>query len=235
MNWSGKIFIYCERGLDPGFWAEPLNALSNAAFVLAALLGLALWRARPAGRREIVTLVLIALVLAIGIGSFLFHTLATRWAAVADTGPITVFMVAYLAYALRRFVALPWWGTALGLATFLVALPAAATLRCGAGPCLNGSVGYLPAFAALMLIGGVLLVRGRAAGPSLIAAGLIFLAALTARSLDRTLCPYTILTASGGIGTHFLWHVLNGALLFVLLRAAILHGAPPPVTRPAVA
>ncbi len=235
MNWSAKIFIYCERGLDPGFWAEPLNALSNAAFVLAALVSLALWRARPAGQREIVTLVLIALVFAIGIGSFLFHTLATRWAAIADTGPITVFMVVYLAYALRRLVALPWWGTALGIAIFVAALPAAATLRCGGGPCLNGSVGYLPAFAALMLIGGVLVAQRRAAGASLLAAGLIFLAALTARSLDRALCPYTILTASGGIGTHFLWHVLNGALLFVLLRAAILHGPPPPVPRSAVA
>ena len=27
-----KIFAYCERGLNPGFWAEPLNAISNAAF-----------------------------------------------------------------------------------------------------------------------------------------------------------------------------------------------------------
>jgi len=235
MNWSAKIFIYCERGLDPGFWAEPLNAVSNAAFVLAAFAGLALWRARPAGQREIVTLVLIALVLAIGIGSFLFHTLATRWAAIADTAPITVFMVAYLAYALRRLVGLPWWGVALGTAVFIVALPAAATLRCGGGPCLNGSVGYLPAFAALMLIGTVLRVQGRPAGSSLLAAGLIFLVALTARSLDRALCPYTILTAAGGVGTHVLWHVFNGALLFVLLRAAILHGVPSAAARPAVA
>ena len=24
-----KIFAYCERGQDPGFWAEPLNAVTN--------------------------------------------------------------------------------------------------------------------------------------------------------------------------------------------------------------
>ena len=31
MDWS-KVYSYCERGGDPGFWAEPLNAISNGAF-----------------------------------------------------------------------------------------------------------------------------------------------------------------------------------------------------------
>ena len=37
MNLGEKIFIYCERGQDPSFWAEPLNAVTNAAFILAAI------------------------------------------------------------------------------------------------------------------------------------------------------------------------------------------------------
>ena len=40
MNWSQKVDIYCER-TDFAFWSEPLNAVSNAAFVIAALL---VWR-----------------------------------------------------------------------------------------------------------------------------------------------------------------------------------------------
>ncbi len=35
MNWSAYVDNCCER-LLPGFWGEPLNAVSNAAFVLAA-------------------------------------------------------------------------------------------------------------------------------------------------------------------------------------------------------
>ena len=31
------IDIYCER-LGPGFWAEPLNATSNLAFIVSATL-----------------------------------------------------------------------------------------------------------------------------------------------------------------------------------------------------
>ena len=37
MAWTDPIDAYCER-LGPGFWAEPLNAWTNLAFLLAALL-----------------------------------------------------------------------------------------------------------------------------------------------------------------------------------------------------
>ncbi len=32
--WGAKIYNYCERGQDRAFWAEPLNAVSNAAFIM---------------------------------------------------------------------------------------------------------------------------------------------------------------------------------------------------------
>jgi hypothetical protein len=30
-----------------------------------------------------------------------------------------------------------------------------------------------------------------------------------------------------GVGTHFLWHTLNGLVLYVLMLGAIRYGAPP--------
>ncbi len=39
MDWFVAIDLYCER-TDPGFWAEPLNALSNIVFFIAGFLGL---------------------------------------------------------------------------------------------------------------------------------------------------------------------------------------------------
>ncbi len=37
--WGAKIYNYCERGREfPTFWAEALNAVSNAAFIIAALI-----------------------------------------------------------------------------------------------------------------------------------------------------------------------------------------------------
>lgn len=36
MDWRSHIDAYCER-IDPGFWSEPINALTNLAFLVAAL------------------------------------------------------------------------------------------------------------------------------------------------------------------------------------------------------
>lgn len=226
MNWTQKVFAYCERGLDPGFWAEPLNALSNLAFFIAAGASLALWLNRPRPERGWTELLLILLIFAIGTGSFLFHTLATRWAAVADTVPIGLFMVAYVIYAVRRFAGFPWWVVALATLAFVATLPPSSMVRCSGGPCLNGSVAYFPAFGTLLIVGGFLALRGHPAARGLFVGGLLFATSLAFRTLDRTLCPYTIVRAAGSVGTHFLWHMLNGILLYMLMRAAILHGRP---------
>jgi len=224
--WHDRIYSYCERGSSSAFWAEPLNAYSNGAFHFAALVALVMWATRP-GRR-MVDLFLIALVFVIGTGSFLFHTLATRWAAVADTVPIGIFMVAFLAYALKRWVGLGWILTLLALGVFYVALWQSSVVRCDGGPCLNGSVAYFPALAALLLVGGYLVIRRHLAGKYLVAAGLIFAVSLTFRSIDKAICPQTVISiidASRPSGTHFLWHLLNAMLLYFLLHAALVHGA----------
>ena len=78
--WNKQLFNYCERALDGAFWAEPLNAVSNAAFWLAAALALALWLRLPRHERAAVDLVLVVLVLAIGTGSFLPATLTETYA-----------------------------------------------------------------------------------------------------------------------------------------------------------
>ena len=224
MDWGAKIFAYCERGLDPGFWAEPLNAVSNVAFLIAAGVALQHWRrttARSGGKAE---LALIALVAVIGVGSFMFHTLATRWAAIADTAPIGVFMLAYLGYALRTFADQSWSRTGAALVLFAASLWAVGQIRCGSGTCLNGSLGYAPALAALLLLGAWLGVRRHPAAGALITGGGVFLVSLTFRTLDRTVCPATALTGGGPLGTHFIWHLANATLLYLLARAALLHG-----------
>jgi len=84
------IDIYCER-VGPGLWAEPLNAVSNLAFIVAGLLLVAA----------------------------LFHTFAVVWAMLADVVPIALFILLYMYLALRRLAALPLWGCWLGVAVVL--------------------------------------------------------------------------------------------------------------------
>ncbi len=225
MNWSEQIFTYCERGQDPAFWAEPLNAISNGAFIVAAIAAFIIWFLQPHNNRRMVDFLLILLVAVIGTGSFLFHTLATRWASLADIIPIGIFMLAYMAYALKRFVNVGWLITAFGVVVFVIALWQAGEMRCGGGGrCFNGSVAYFPAFFAMLLLGIVLAVQRHAAAVSLISASVIFAVSLTARSIDMEICRMTVVDGQGPIGTHFIWHTLNATLLFILLRAAVLYG-----------
>lgn len=222
MDWSAKIFAYCERGVDPGFWAEPLNAVSNAAFLLAAGMALSRWWAIRERRGGTAELALIALAAVIGIGSFLFHTLATRWAAIADTAPIGAFMLAYLVYALAVLARLPWVWTASLAGVFITTLWGAALVRCYGSTCFNGSLGYAPALLALGLVGAWLWSVEQPAGTTLLTGTAVFAVSLVCRTLDRSACGATTL-AGAPIGTHFLWHLLNAALLYILLRAAVDH------------
>src|SRR5258708_14203748 len=107
MDWSAPIDLYCER-TDASFWAEPANALTNAAFLIAAAAAFWLWRSQSESHRsrDWPALALIVVVVAVGIGSFVFHTLATRGAVLADVIPIAVFIYGYLLLALRRFLGL---------------------------------------------------------------------------------------------------------------------------------
>jgi hypothetical protein len=184
------------------------------------------WRYDFSGtpQRTATELALILLVAVIGTGSFLFHTFATRWAMLADVIPISIFMVVYLGYALRRFVRLGWLSSAAALGLFFVAIGYAETLRCEGRPCLNGSVGYVPAFAALAGIGVWLSMQRHPAAPYILGGAALFAVSLTFRTLDRSICPQTALFAGRQLGTHFIWHMLNATLLYMLLRAAIRHG-----------
>jgi hypothetical protein len=150
----------------------------------------------------------------IGVGSFLFHTLANRWSVLADVLPITFFIYAYLALAMRRFLALGWPATVTVLILFFAASWAVEGLL---RPLLSGSAGYVPALAAILIVGILLRSYGHPAARLLLAAGAIFAVSLVLRTLDQPLCT------AWPIGTHFLWHLLNAATLALLLSAAIRH------------
>ena len=114
MDWFRVVDNYCER-IDAGYWSEPVNALTNGAFLVAAVVA---WRI-AARRGDRGGRLLAALVFAIGVGSYLFHTHAQVWSMLADVLPIQAFILVYLYLATVRFFALPWWGGILAVAAFI--------------------------------------------------------------------------------------------------------------------
>ena len=213
VDWAASIDGYCER-TDPGFWAEPLNAVTNAAFLIAAFV---MWR-RSRDAEMPVARLLVAILGAIGVGSFLFHTFATRLAALADVVPIAVFILVYVYAANRYFWRLrPVWS---GVATLAFLPYAALTVPAFQSIAfLEISAAYWPVplliFAYAAALAGRMpeTARGLAIGAGILCLSLVL------RSLDEILCDAI------PIGTHIWWHILNGVMLGwmieVLMRARL--------------
>jgi hypothetical protein len=199
MNWTRSIDAYCER-TDPAYWSEPVNAVTNLAFLVAAFI---LWRrcaGLTAGRA------LAAILFAIGLGSYLFHTHATPWAAMLDTTPILVFTLVYIFLANRDFWGWPLWLSALGMAAY-IPYTMAVTPVFEALPFFTISSFYWPLPLLIFAYAALLRTRAPATARNLAIGAAILCLSLTARSLDEPLCTALPL------GTHFLWHILNALML----------------------
>ena len=247
MTFGEHVFLYCERGTNTALWAEPINTISNAGFFLAALMAWQLLLWRPREERSADHYLLIALGFLIGFGSLAFHLYADEGTALADIVPIVLFMLVYLGFALNRFLGVPPGWTVLLAVGFALLVGAAMHVQCGDGgitfavsavadakPCLNGSVGYLPALGALIVIGMLLVERHHRAGPYVVWAAAIFAVSIVFRSVDLSFCDQVVIDGRN-VGTHFIWHLLNALVLFLLLRASLEAGpvgAVPAVAQP---
>lgn len=211
--WFEPLYNYCERTAI-GLANEPLNAITNIAFFASAYLLLALYRREKLNDRPIA--LLIALIFIVGLGSLAFHTFATLAAMMADVFPIVIFVSYYIFVSFTRL--LEWKTTqALTLVGGFIALGIYAD---GIVPPynLNGSLPYIPCLVIIFYLwrkmrhtGAALLFRNAFLG---------FALSLAFRTFDMALCS----TISSG--THFLWHVCNGIVLYLLVKALILARKP---------
>lgn len=210
-NLLAPIDLYCERNAH-GLWEEPINALTNAAFFIAAY---ALWRRyRTHGQKDYGIALLIALTALVGLGSFLFHTFANFWSLLADVIPTYLFIFFYLWIAIRRVFGIGRAHTIWILAVFF-----AFSAMLGETPeewSFNGSIGYFPSLGAILAF--ALLTR-RSDPPLSRHYGITlacFALSITFRSIDMALCP------AMEMGTHFFWHLFNGIVLYRLV-VALMH------------
>ena len=213
MALNDPIDLYCER-LHAGFWAEPVNAVSNLAFFAAAAGAYMLWKRD--GKNDRFILLLIGLAVLVGVGSTLFHTFATRWGLFADAVPIAIFVVAFLVYTLRRFLGQSVVVTWIWIALFLAIC--AVFPRLLPPGFLNNSGFYFPVLGALIVLGALLRMKGGSmlwVGGAYLSAAALFALSLGFRIVDPSVCD------SFPLGTHFMWHSLNGALIFLMLWTVI--------------
>lgn len=198
---------YCER-TQWGLWAEPMNLISNLAFIIIFIY--LLYQIRTFKKVSKIYYFFASLVLGIGVGSILFHSLATPFAKWLDILPIFTFIFFYILWANQKILNLK-----LPLNLFILGLFIATTvfLNQVASHILTGSLAYIPAWIYLAAFSSIktqnLFLKRR-----LQTATMLFTLALIARVTDNIICPII------PIGTHFIWHILNACLLYYLCTIA---------------
>lgn len=207
------VDLYCER-IDTGFWAEPVNACTNIGFVFAAWF---VWRfAVHKQTRDSSIAVMTGMIVAIGMGSFLFHTMATPLTRWLDIIPIFVFQLLYIGFYTRRIINLPVAVIGILLLVFVTA----AVYGRQFPEVINGSLIYAPALLVIIILGWYHYQSRKVGRGLLLVAASIFLLSIFFRSIDNMICPRFIL------GTHFLWHVLNAVVIYLAMRALIANLSP---------
>ena len=200
MELNRAIDGYCER-LGPGLWAEPWNAVTNLAFIVAALI---MWR--RCGGSGLAGLLCAALFL-IGLMSGLFHTHAVVWTAAADSLSILVFILIYLFGANRLFLGLGRGPSLGGVVLFFPYAIGLGYVFARIAPWLGGSVGYAPI--PVLILGYAAFLRKRLpeVAQGLAIGAVILVVSIGFRAVDEAICPHVVK------GTHFVWHILNAIML----------------------
>jgi hypothetical protein len=205
---------YCER-TDPSYWAEPVNAVTNAAFLIAAWI---MWR-RVRGQGLPLATAMVVILAAIGVGSYLFHTYAQAWAAMADMLPIVLFILLYVFAATRDFLGMGTW-ISLGVAVLFVPYAAAMTMLFELLPFFEVSSFYWPVPVLIIVYALLLAFRQPATARGLAIGAVTLIVSLVFRSVDETVC------AAIPVGTHFMWHILNGIMLGWMIEVYRRHVRP---------
>lgn len=206
--------IYCERTAS-GLEAEPFNLVTNLAFIIAAWAAQRMFMKYPAPllKTHWDFALLIGCLFAIGIGSALWHAYPTGWTVLADVIPIILFINVFLLSFLVRVGNCNGWQAAGFFLVFQLCNYVVAAIF--PRDMLNGSIAYLPAYGALLACTGYLLHTGHSLGKTFVGASVLFFISVSFRTLDNPLCPLF------SLGTHFLWHLCNAMMLYLLLAALI--------------
>lgn len=208
MNWMQQFDGYCER-VDLTYWSEPVNAVTNAAFIISAVL---MWRRYDAPEARLLSV----WVFIIGIGSFLFHTHATAWAALADVAPIGLYILTYLFLVNRDALGLPWVWAVVATALFIpyaaMVVPVLSRI-----PFFEISNFYWTVPILLLAYGLGLRDRQPAVTRGFVIGAALLSLSISVRSIDEMFCNAVPL------GTHFGWHILNAIMLGYMIHVYATH------------
>ena len=206
----------CEH-IGQGLLAQPANALSSLAYVLAGVLLLRRSLAGRTGARTMPIVYAVA-VIGVGIGSAAFHGPMPAWGRFAHD----LSIAAVLAFVIGYDVALARRASAnAGLAMFIGITSACAVVLAVAPDAGNALDAVLVAGAVVAEVGASRSAAGRATADGrlwIVIAGVVTIGALL-NAVGRTDAP--LCEPDSPVQLHAVWHVLTAFVLWLYGTAAL--------------
>jgi hypothetical protein len=208
---NAYIDLHCER-LQDGLFEEPFNTLSNLVFFVVAYFLVKNHKNRP-----LLANVLIALVLCFAVGSIIFHSSARMWGALMDSVPIALYSIIYVVAFGRQIMRTNWLGVLALLGLFIGIYFGVKYLYLGSthGKMPDGYVTMIPVVYYLFILTGLMYLFKNQSAPVFLKITFVALAAVFFRGLDMMLCD------KFALGTHWLWHVLAGGMIYLQIQELI--------------
>jgi hypothetical protein len=199
----------CERTGD-SFWGEPFNAISNAAFLIAAIYVFRFLKNHNDARGFWVfdIYLLNFLMFCIATASFTFHTMPNIYTEKADMIFIVSFIVVYFVSAMFRIAKCSLFEFTVSCLAFLGFTYFVVDQFPNS---LNDSIAYLSSMMALIFIAIYLNIKKRTSARQYLLAAVLGVCSLFCRAIDNAVCEVV------GMGTHFMWHILNSILMTILV------------------
>lgn len=205
--------VYCEGGNSLEFFAEPLNAISNIAFIFA---GLGIYRLLTKNRiQQVEFKAVLILILFLGFGSFLWHATRNSYTLILDVVPAALSFAVITYIFLRNLIG----NKLLALSIALLLLPTRFFISSFAPTDIISSLirNLINATTFFLIILLSFRKYGKIAFEGLVVLT-VYLAAIIMRIVDLQVCQ------TFPLGTHFLWHILDALAVYLVIKFIIKLG-----------
>ncbi len=205
--YSRSVVGYCER-LGNSLFSEPINLISNFAFLLSAFFIFRLYKIHKISGTW--HWVLFYLTLSIGIGSALWHSFRTPTTHAFDAIPIYLFLLTFL-FLLLKNLTKNIRKSIIGILGFLLFQIIVSVYLPGF---LNGSIRHVVNASVFILL-CLWIYEKKKLNSNLVIALLMYVFGITFRTIDNSVCSVF------PFGTHFLWHVLTAIASYFAVKGLV--------------
>lgn len=197
-----NIFFYCER-TSLNVLSEPLNFFTNLCFIIFSILLLF--------NKSILDKKYALLIFLIGVGSMLFHSIPNRLTGFLDIFFIISFIYYYIFTLYIKLNFKKYLSAIISIVFIIICIVFGIV---SIGTILGSSSFYLPIIFHIFFLYLYFLKNKKVYiyYNLLLFILVLFSFSLFLRSIDIYLCNTFL------IGTHFIWHILNALVLYLLVK-----------------